>query len=476
VRSSDFVALQLHNAVGFRQTIAPSRTQARASQRVRLTTAAARAMPSWASSRACTLAPWLATLPAQAAKQHSNARSLLPKSSIDARQMFAIAAIFAAAPLVIALYAYAGYPLILWIVASVRPRGSSARNTARWPSVTITVPVYNALSSIGATLESLLELDYPRDRLQILVISDASTDRTDDVVRRFAERGVELLRLPERRGKTAAENAALTASRGEILVNVDSTILIPAESLKKLVGVFDDPTIGVASGRDVSVGTADNHGTFAESGYVGYEMWVRDLETRVGSIVGASGCFYGSRRHVHGRPLPPGLSWDFAAALVARKQGYRSVSVPAAICIVPRSAQIRTELRRKVRTMARGLSTLFYHRELMNPLRYGGFALMLISHKLLRWLPYLLAPIAYVALCLLAVESVSARALLGVLSAVLIAGIVGIRHRNSAPARPVALAGFVVAVFSAGFLAWWEALRQTQMATWEPTPRPGAQT
>jgi glycosyltransferase involved in cell wall biosynthesis len=391
-------------------------------------------------------------------------------------RMFALAAMLAAAPLVIALYAYAVYPLILWIVASVRPRGSSARDTARWPSVTITVPVYNAQSSIGATLESLLELDYPRDRLQILVISDASTDSTDGVVRRFADRGVELLRLPERRGKTAAENAALAASRGEILVNVDSTILVPAQSLKKLVRVFDDPTIGVASGRDVSVGAADNQGTLAESGYVGYEMWVRDLETRVGSIVGASGCFYGSRRHVHGRPLPPGLSWDFAAALVARKQGYRSVSVPAAICMVPRSAQIRTELRRKVRTMARGLSTLFYHRELMNPLRYGGFALMLISHKLLRWLPYLLAPIAYVALCLLAVESVSARALLGVLSAVLIAGIVGIRHRNSAPARPVALAGFVVAVFSAGFLAWWEALRQTQMATWEPTPRPRVQT
>jgi cellulose synthase/poly-beta-1,6-N-acetylglucosamine synthase-like glycosyltransferase len=390
--------------------------------------------------------------------------------------MFALAAILVAAPLVIALYAYVGYPLILWIVASIRPRGSSPRDTAQWPSVTITVPVYNALSSIAATLESLLQLDYPRDRLQILVISDASSDGTDDVVRSFAHRGVELLRMPERCGKTTAENAALTASRGEILVNVDSTILVPAESLKRLVRAFDDPTIGVASGRDISVGASDNQGTLAESGYVGYEMWVRDLETRVGSIVGASGCFYGSRRHVHCRPLPAGLSWDFAAALVARKQGYRSVTVPAAICIVPRSAQIRTELGRKVRTMARGISTLFYHRELMNPLRYGGFAFMLISHKLLRWLPYLLAPIAYVALCLLAVESVSARVLLGIISAGLLAGIAGIQHRNSMPAKPIALAGFIVAVFSAGFLAWCAAIRQTQMATWEPTPRPEVQT
>jgi cellulose synthase/poly-beta-1,6-N-acetylglucosamine synthase-like glycosyltransferase len=390
--------------------------------------------------------------------------------------MLALAATLAAAPLVIALYAYVGYPLILWIVANVRPRGESARRFLDWPSVTITVPVYNALSSIGATLDALLVVDYPREKLQILVISDASTDGTDDLVRRFADRGVELLRLPERRGKTAAENAALAASRGEILVNVDSTIVVPAQSLKKLLRVFDDPTIGVASGRDVSVGDTDNQGTFAESRYVGYEMWVRDLETRVGSIVGASGCFYASRRHVHGRPLPIGLSWDFAAALVARIQGYRAVSVPAAVCMVPRSAQIRTELKRKVRTMARGLSTLFYHRALMNPLRYGGFALMLISHKLLRWLPYLLAPIAYVALCLLAVESVGARLLLGVLSAGLIAGAAGIQQRDSVPPRPIALAGFIVAVFSAGFLAWYAAIRQTQMATWEPTPRPETQT
>jgi cellulose synthase/poly-beta-1,6-N-acetylglucosamine synthase-like glycosyltransferase len=390
--------------------------------------------------------------------------------------MLALAAILAAAPLVIALYAYVGYPLILWIVANVRPREESAQRFLDWPSVTITVPVYNALSSIGATLDALVAVDYPRDKLQILVISDASTDGTDDLVRRFADRGVELLRLPERRGKTAAENAALSASRGEILVNVDSTILVPAESLKKLVRVFDDPVIGVASGRDVSVGDADNQGTFAESRYVGYEMWVRDLETRVGSIVGASGCFYASRRNIHGRPLPMGLSWDFAAALVARIQGYRSVSIPAAVCMVPRSAQIRTELKRKVRTMARGLSTLFYHRALMNPLRYGGFAFMLISHKLLRWLPYLLAPIAYIALCLLAVESVSARLLLGGLSAGLLAGVAGIQQRDSAPVKPIALAGFIVAVFSAGFLAWCAAIRQTQMAMWEPTRRPETQT
>jgi cellulose synthase/poly-beta-1,6-N-acetylglucosamine synthase-like glycosyltransferase len=383
-----------------------------------------------------------------------------------------LATIVAAAPVGIAVCAYAVYPAVLWLIASRRSTPSYSPQPMVWPYVTVTVPVYNAAGSIRATIEHLLDLDYPRDRLQILVISDASDDDTDDIVRSFAERGVELLRLPERRGKTVAENAALSAALGEILVNVDSTILIPRDSLKNLVRVFEDPEIGVASGRDVSKGDAERRGTHAESGYVGYEMWIRDLETKVGSIVGASGCFYASRRTIHEAALPPALSWDFASALNARAQGYRSVSVPDATCIVPRATEIRTELRRKVRTMARGLGTLFYYRELMNPARHGSFALMLITHKALRWLPYLLAPFAYVALWILAIESDLARLVLGLTSAGIIAGVVGIRWRRARLPKAIALSGFVVAVFCAGFLAWVAAFRQTQLATWEPTPRP----
>ena len=402
-------------------------------------------------------------------------RSLAP--AVIAMLVLALALV--AAPLLVAFYAYAMYPAILWMAGRrVKATGTPAAEMD-WPTVTVTVPVYNVASGVRPTIERLLALDYPRDRLQILVISDASTDGTDDIVRGFADRGVELLRLPQRRGKTTAENLALASARGEIIVNVDATVLVPARSLKALVRAFADPTIGVASGRDVSVGDLEREGSSGggESSYVGYEMWVRDLETRVGSIVGASGCFYGIRRGVHATPLPPHLSWDFASALVARELGFRSVSVPEAVCIVPRTAELRTELRRKVRTMARGLSTLFYKRSLMNPLRYGTFALMLISHKLLRWVPYLLAPISLAALALLAVNSTTGRVALAIVLIGLLTGVVGMRIRGGLSAlRPVSLAGFLVAAFTAGFLAWVEALRQTPMATWEPTPRPEART
>jgi glycosyltransferase involved in cell wall biosynthesis len=338
--------------------------------------------------------------------------------------------------------------------------------------VTITVPVYNAVSSIRTTLERLLELDYPRDRLQLLVLSDASNDGTDDVVREFAGRGVELMRAPNRRGKTAAENAAVAVASGDIIVNVDATVVVPAGSLKRLIRVFEDPTVGVASGQDVSVGAADGQNTGVESGYTRYEMWLRDLETRAGTIVGASGCFYGIRRLIRVSALPSGLSWDFASPLVARHQGYRSVSVSDAVCIVPRTAEIQFELRRKARTMARGLSTLFHFRALMNPFTYGRFALMLISHKLLRWIPYLLAPFAVLALGLLATRSSIAAVSLAAVVVGLLAGAAVIRYGRPIAFKPLALAGFAVAAFSAGFLAWWDALRGTRMVTWEPTPRP----
>lgn len=385
--------------------------------------------------------------------------------------MFALAVGIAAAPIVTALYAYVAYPAIIWIIARHRSERIPGSNVGDWPAVTITLPVYNEVSTIRATLERLLDVDYPKDKLQIVVLSDASHDGTDDVVREFAAHGVELLRAPNRRGKTAAENAAVTVARGDIIVNIDATVVVPSGSLKPLIRAFDDPTVGVASGCDVSVGAGETNAG-PESRYTGYEMKVRDLETRLGSIVGASGCFYGIRRKIRGPALPAGLSWDFASTLVARQQGYRSVSVPDAVCLVPRTAEIRSELRRKTRTMSRGLSTLFYFRDLMNPLRYGAFALMLISHKLFRWVPYLLLPAAILALGLLATRNNVAAILLAIVAAGLLGGATAIRYGSFVRLKPLALVGFVVAALTAGFLAWVDALRGTRQVTWEPTPRP----
>src|SRR5204863_178583 len=177
----------------------------------------------------------------------------------------------------------------------------------------------------------LIGADDPAALRQIRVVSDDSTDQTDAIVREYAGCGVELLRLPRRAGKTAAENAAVPLLRGDIIVTTDASVRPQQGALKPLIASFADPTVGVASGHYVSVARAEGRANHGESWYVGYDMWVRLLETRVAGIPGAAGCFHAVRAPIHLRVLPEDISRDFAAALLAREHGLRAVSVESAV-------------------------------------------------------------------------------------------------------------------------------------------------
>jgi cellulose synthase/poly-beta-1,6-N-acetylglucosamine synthase-like glycosyltransferase len=377
-------------------------------------------------------------------------------------------------PVAFGLWAYVGYPLALWLLTRFRAREVRVDDPAVWPVVSFSLPAHNEERNIRATLDSLLALDYPRDRVQIVVGSDASTDRTEEIVREYADRGVELVRLDLRAGKTAVENGLVPYLRGDLVVNTDATIRILPGSLKPLVRAFQDPTVGVASGRDVSVGDEAREANRAESGYVGYEMWVRSLETRKGGIVGASGCFYAIRRDLHESMFPTHLSRDFASAMIAHEHGYRAVSVDEAVCLVPRARSLRDEYRRKIRTMARGLETLWFKRALLNPFRHGDFALMLFSHKLCRWLVHLLLPVGTVALVILGARHGLALALTLVVALGIWIGVMALRWPAGKPMpRLVQVGGYLFAANLAGFQAWIQALTGDQNPIWEPTRRPG---
>lgn len=370
-------------------------------------------------------------------------------------------------------YAYVGYPLALWLWSTARPRRSSTvARTAPWPLVTVTIPVHNGAAVIGGALEAILAADYPPDRLHVLVVSDASTDGTDDVVRGFADRGVELLRLPWRRGKTGAENSARSHVRGDIVVNSDAGVRIAPRAVRRLVTALAEPDVGVASGRDVSV--ADRRGltTRGERSYVGYEMWVRTLETRVAGIVGASGCLYAIRAPLHDRAVPETLSRDFSAALEARRRGFRAVSVPAAVCYVPRTGSLPEEYRRKVRTIQRGIATLAHERWALDPRRSATFAWMVFSHKVCRWLVPPAAVAAVVSLGVLGWEAAWARlALAGVASVTAVAALgwtwPASRRTPWLVAWPAYFVWGNVAVLHAALRVW----RGREMAIWEPTRR-----
>lgn len=375
--------------------------------------------------------------------------------------------------LALLVYAYAGYPLLLWLIGRFRPaRLNREVFDDEWPLVSISIAAYNEEAQIRELIKSLLAIDYPRARLQVLIVSDGSTDGTDAIIEEYADDGIELLRVPERGGKTKAENAASELLRGEFIVNTDASTRILPGSLKPLVAAMRDPRVGVASGRDVSVGAEEGDANLGESGYVGYEMAVRDLETRVSGIVGASGCFYAIRDTLHRVPVPGSLSRDFASALKAEEFGYRAVSVPSALCLVPRGQSLRKEYGRKVRTIARGMRTLWYKRKLMNPLRHPVFAWMLLSHKVARWALPWAALAALAALAVLAPGRLWARALLaGGLAALALGGIGWMLADRPRLPKLLAAPAFLLAGNVAAAHALLRVLGGGHDALWEPTRR-----
>ena len=364
------------------------------------------------------------------------------------------------------LYPYVGYPTMLKILSLVRRLPPDPQPLSSWPTISIVVPVFNEENAIRHVLEQILQLDYPEDRRQIVVVSDASTDSTDDIVSEFASSGVELLRLPQRSGKTAAQNAALGHLHSEIVMNVDASVRFTPRSLKALIAPFACPWVGVTSCRDISVSPCAGSPNLGELSYVRYEMWLRKLETRVEGIVGASGCFFASRRALYAELIPGALSRDFATPLIAREAGYRSVLANEAICYVPRTGSLRREYKRKVRTMSCGLMTLFYYRRMLNPFRYGLFAWILFTHKLARWLvPWAVVMLMIGMLNLAASHQIARWALAGVGLLVLVT----LAERFRPLPNLLSIATYGVAGIVAGLHAWAVALSGKARSIWEPT-------
>lgn len=385
--------------------------------------------------------------------------------------MNSVAWVLVSLPVVVAGYAYIVYPLLLW---GFSPRGEQtiSDQASAFPIVSVLIPAYNEEHQIGGAIEAVLAQNYPAERLQILIVSDASNDATDRIVRDYSARGVELLRMPQRSGKTKAENVACASLRGEVIVNSDASVRLHPDAVRELVMGLRESDVGVASSRDVSMSTLDEAANITEAGYVSYEMRVRDLETRTGGIVGASGSCYAIRAELHKIPVRDDLSRDFSAALTAKLHGFRSVSVPDAVCFVPRTSSLRREYRRKVRTISRGMDTLLSRRELLDPTRYGLFAWKLFSHKVCRWLLPFAAGGGIVGLLLFPSSNSWARVALVAGIGLLIIALVGAVWPSSRPMpRVISIAAFSAAANIAVLHAFWRVVAGHRDHVWEPTRR-----
>ena len=292
------------------------------------------------------------------------------------------------ASLAFSVYILLGYPLLLAVLAR---RDHEVRRRFEPRTVSVLLTVYNGEKWIRDKLRSILSLDYPRELMQVIAISDGSTDGTDDIVREFKEQGVELLRVP-RGGKAAALNAGLRQARGEVLFFTDVRQPLDAGCLKSLVCCLGDPSVGAACGHVYFLGGKEEQQ--AHMGlYWRYEKWIRLNHTRIHSIQAGTGCIYAMRREL-AAPVPPDtLLDDSYLPLCAFFRGYRFVFDTGAIAY-EYPTTLDAEFHRKVRTLAGIYQLIGIFPALIGP--GNRMWIHFVSHKLGR----LLAPFALILMAI----------------------------------------------------------------------------
>ncbi|HEY9898957.1 MAG TPA: glycosyltransferase family 2 protein [Pantanalinema sp.] len=368
------------------------------------------------------------------------------------------------------LYAYLGYGAIAMLLAPLLAR-------RHWilpimPTVTLLIAAYDEEAVIEAKLRNCLSLDYPRSKLDILVVTDGSTDATHAIARRFASLGVRVEHEDERRGKLHAIQRVLPLAQGEIVVCTDANALLNPESLRLMMRHFGDPEVGCVAGEKRIL--AGEHDVSAGEGlYWRYESFLKRLDSRMGAVMGAAGELLAFRRACY-EPLPPDtILEDFVLSMRLLQQGFRVVYEPDAYAIEAASGSISDEFKRKARIVAGGWQAAFLLRGLLWPSR-PLLTIQYVSHRLLRWIlvPFLL-PVAFGANVVLAWQGPGPYRMLFWLQGgfYLLAAYGALAQRGSRRARWHYLPFYFVFVNVAALAGAWRFWTGRQAVTWEKARR-----
>lgn len=293
-------------------------------------------------------------------------------------------------------FSWAGYPLLVFALARLFPRNGAPSEKTNDPLASIIIPVHNEQQRIAAKLEDCLKLVYPRDRLEIIVVSDGSIDRTEEIVRSFvaADPRIRWLQSSSRVGKSGAQNLAVAQAHGDLLLFTDANTILPPGVLRVMADGFADPGVGMVVGT-VRLGTPKDAIEKGQGFYWRYELFLRSAESQLGILATGSGQALLVRRELF-RALPTCYGDDCIMPLDVRLQGYRVVQNPDPIVFDTMPHSIEGELRARIRMTARNWSGTLSRPAILNPLRFPLTALGLLSHKLLRWLtPFFLAMVLF---------------------------------------------------------------------------------
>ena len=286
----------------------------------------------------------------------------------------------------ILFYIYFGYPILLLLLSKFK-KNDVEINEKYFPSVSLIIAAYNEEAVIKDKIENSLKLEYPKDKLEIIVFSDSSTDRTDEIVKSYEKEGVKLIRIEGRKGKTICQNEVVKLAKGEISVFSDANSMYEPAAIKKIVRNFYSEKIGCVVG-ELKYGVLNSTNIVkGENVYWNYDKILKKLESKICSVVTGNGAIYGLRKSIY-VPLERNMISDFIEPLEIFKKGYRIVYEPEAAAWENTAENSQKEFGRRIRIVTRSACSLLRNnslRELLNPFRYGIFSVQLLSHKVLRW-------------------------------------------------------------------------------------------
>ncbi len=365
-------------------------------------------------------------------------------------------------------YAYVGYAMLLKVIG--KPKPIALPTAAFTPPVSILCAVYQGKDSIQKKIENSFASNYPSDKIEFLIVTDGSDDGTPEIIESIGNPRVKLIRQEPRQGKTAAQKKGIAAASHEILICTDLTTMLEPDSIRELVKPLADESIGLVSSEDIWVNSDGSATQSAQGAYVKYEMWLRNRESSINSIVSASGCFYAVRKKFF-EPIPDFLIDDIVIPMTVVEHGARAIHRSEARSLVPMIPKADKEFPRRARMTLGGINALWYKAHMLNPFRYGLFALQLASHKLARWM------VPFWMLLLLIVPTIAIVMNLewrlfwgGLLFAQLLAYLVALvgylkRNDGSTPA-PIRLIYFLVSSNLALLLSWYYFFTNPKQTTW----------
>jgi cellulose synthase/poly-beta-1,6-N-acetylglucosamine synthase-like glycosyltransferase len=292
------------------------------------------------------------------------------------------------------LYVYLGYPALAFITGSIRNK--KIKKGPYTPLVTVLIAAHNEEMEIEKTLHNKLDLAYPEDKLEVIVISDGSTDLTEKIVEGFKHKGVRLLKQIPRAGKTSALNMAVPQAKGEIIAFSDANSLWEKGALLNLVQNFNDPSVGYVTGKMVYTNPDGSMAGDGCTAYMKYENLLREFETKIGSVVGVDGGIDAIRKSLY-QPMNPDQLPDFVLPLKVVRQGYRVVYEPEAVLKEASLKNSSDEYRMRVRVSLRAFWALWDMRALLTFSPVVLFAWQLWSHKVLRYASFIFMSAAYLS-------------------------------------------------------------------------------